>query len=69
VAHALELATCPPNDIGIVEMAVVGDPAADARVVQRGQLGQGFVTAMMKRPASDWPRAGARDRALKLCYL
>src|SRR5882672_9214798 len=43
-AHALELATCPPDDIGIdplqgrtqlrpVEVAVVGDRAAHARVV------------------------------------
>src|SRR5262249_48056725 len=64
VAHALELATCPPDDLGIDplqgrtqlrlgEVAVVGDPAADARVVHLGQLGQGFVAAMMKRPASD----------------
>src|ERR1700716_2855393 len=64
VAHPLELATCPPDDIGIdplqgrtqlrlVEVAVVGDPASDARVVHLGQFGQGLVAAMMKRPAAD----------------
>src|SRR5262249_47862551 len=58
MAHLLELASCPSNDIGIdpfegrtqlrlVEVAVVGDPAADARVVHRGQLSQGQVTAMV----------------------
>ena len=62
--HPLELAACPSNDIGIdplegrtqlrlVEVAVVGDPAADARVVHRGQLSLGQVTAMVKGPASD----------------
>src|SRR5262245_61556277 len=64
VTHPLELATRPPDDIGIdpfqgrtqlrlVEVAVVDDPATDARVVHLGQLGQGFVAAMMKRPAAD----------------
>src|SRR5262252_4666440 len=64
VAHPLELATRPPDDIGIdplqgrtqlrlVEVAVVGDPAADARIVHLGQFGQGLVAAMMKRPAAD----------------
>src|SRR6195256_3348786 len=72
VAHPLELATCPPDDIGIdplqgwtqlrlVEVAVVDDPATDARVVHLGQLGQGFVAAMMKRPAADIS-ADARQR-------
>src|ERR1700687_3723421 len=72
VAHPLELAAYPSNDIGIdplqgrtqlrlVEVAVVGDPAADARVVHRGQLGQGFVAAVVKRPAPDLP-ADARQR-------
>ena len=61
VAHRLELATRPPNDIGIdpfqgrtqlrlVEVAVVADPAADARVVHLGQVGQGLVAAVMERP-------------------
>src|SRR5215467_11517445 len=64
VAHPLEFAAYPPDDIGIdpfqgrtqlrlVEVAVVGDPAADARVVHLGQFGRGLVAAMMKRPAAD----------------
>src|SRR6201984_2194680 len=72
VAHPLELATRPPDDIGIdpfqgrtqlrpVEVAVVGDPAADARVVHLRQFDQGFVAAMMQRPASDFS-ADARQR-------
>jgi hypothetical protein len=67
-----ELATCPPDDIGIdpfqgrtqlrlVEVAVVGDPAADARVVHLSQLSQGFVAAVMQRPAADIT-ADARQR-------
>src|SRR5215470_16763856 len=71
VAHPLELAAYPPDDIGIdplqgrtqlrlIEVAVVGDPAADAWVVHLGQFGQGFVVAMMKRPAADFP-ADARQ--------
>src|SRR5262252_4284158 len=72
VAHPPELAADPPDDIGIdplqgrtqlrlVEVAVVGDPAADARVVHLGQFGQGLVAAMMKRPAADIA-ADARQR-------
>lgn len=72
MAHPLELAACPPDDIGIdplqdrtqlrlVEVAVVGDPAANVRIVHLGQLGQGFVAASMKRPAADFP-ADARQR-------
>src|SRR5215469_15160229 len=64
VAHPLELATGPPDDIGIdpfqgrtqlrlVEVTVVGDPAADARVVHLRQLSQGFVAAVMQRPAAN----------------
>ena len=64
VAHPLELATCPPDDIGIdpfqgrtqlrlVEVTVVVDPAADARVVHLRQLSQGFVAAVMQRPAAN----------------
>src|SRR6516164_3101380 len=71
VAHPLELAAYPPDDIGIdplqgrtqlrlIEVAVVGDPAADAWVVHLGQFGQGLVTAVMKRPAADFP-ADARE--------
>src|SRR6267154_4881392 len=69
VAHPLELAARPPNDIGIdplqgrtqprlVEVAVVGDPAANARVVHLGQLLQGLVAAMMKRPTPNRPADG-----------
>ena len=64
VAQPLELATCPPDDIGIdpaqgrthlrlVEVAVVSDPATDARIVHLGQLGQGLIAAVMQRPAAD----------------
>src|SRR5215472_16269257 len=64
VAHPLELATGPPDDIGIdpfqgrtqlrlVEVTVVVDPAADARVVHLRQLSQGFVAAVMQRPAAN----------------
>src|SRR5262245_36075777 len=64
--HPLVLATGPSNDIGIdplqrrpelrlVEVAVVGDPAADGRIVHPGQLFQGFVTAVMQRPSPDLP--------------
>jgi hypothetical protein len=60
--QALELAARPADDIEIdplqgrtqlrlVEVAVVVDPAANARVVHRGQVLQGLVAAMMKRSA------------------
>src|SRR5215831_7997982 len=66
VAHPLELAACPPNDIGIdplqgrtqlplIEVAVVADPAANAWVVHRSQLSQGQVAAVVERPAPDCP--------------
>src|ERR1700680_3645707 len=72
MAHPLELAACPPDDIDVdplesgtqlrlVEMAVVGDPAANARVVHRGQLSQGLVAAFVKRPTSNFS-ADARQR-------
>src|SRR6266566_8483992 len=62
VTHPLELAARPADDIEIdplqgrtqlrlVEVAVVVDPAANARVVHFGQVLQGLVAAMMKRPA------------------
>src|SRR4029077_11477211 len=71
VAHPLELAAYPPDDICIdplqgrtqlrlVEVAIVGDPAADSRVVHLGQYGQRLVAAMMKRPAAAFP-ADARQ--------
>src|SRR6201987_5640072 len=64
VTHPPELTAYPPDDISIdplqgrtqlrlIEVAVVSDPAADARVVHLGQFGQGFVAAVMKRPAPD----------------
>ena len=60
----LEFAAHLANDIEVepfeswtqlrpVEVAVVADPAADARVVHRGQLSQGQVTAVVKGPASN----------------
>ncbi len=60
MAHPLELATRPPDNIGIdplqgraqlrpIEVAVVGDPAADAPIVHLGQLSQGLVAAVMNR--------------------
>src|ERR1700730_3852659 len=72
VTHPLELAAYPPDDIGIdplqgrtqlrlVEVAVVADPAANARVVHLGQFGQRFVAAMMQRPAA-YLAADARQR-------
>src|SRR5215467_12654695 len=72
VAHPLELTTRPPDDIGIdplqgrtqlrlVEVAVVGDPAANARIVHLGQLSQCFVAALMQRPAANLA-ADARQR-------
>ncbi len=60
----LEFAARPADDIEInplqgrtqlrsVEVAVVVDPASNARVVHLSQTWQGFVAAMMKRPAPD----------------
>jgi hypothetical protein len=60
VAHPFELARRPPDDIGIdpfqvqaqlrpIEVAVVVDPAADARIVHLGQLSQGLVATVMNR--------------------
>ena len=64
VSQSLELSTRPPDDIGIdplqgrtqlrlVEVAVVADPAVDARIVHLGQFGPGFVVAVVQRPAAD----------------
>src|SRR3984893_17846116 len=72
MAHPLELAACPPDDIDIdplesgtqlrlVEMAVVDDPAANARVVHLGQFSQGLGAAFVKRPTSNFS-ADARQR-------
>src|SRR5215510_4989480 len=83
MAHPLELTACPPNDIGIdpeqgrtqlrlVKVAVVVDPAADVRVVHGGQLSQGEVATVMKRPAPDGPanalqrfRAGSGKKVVR----
>ena len=65
VAHPLELAASLPDNIGIdpfqsrtqlrlVAVAAVGDPAADARVVDLGEFGQGFVAAAMQHPAANF---------------
>ena len=59
-----EFAARPADDIEVnplqgrtqlrsVEVAVVVDPASNARVVHLGQIWQGFVAAMLKRPAPD----------------
>src|SRR6202163_4504761 len=72
MAHPLDLAACPPDDIDVdplesgtqlrlVEMAVVGDPAANARIVHLGELGQALVAAFVKRPTSNFS-ADARQR-------
>ena len=61
MAKPLELAACPADQKGInprqgrtqlrvIETAVVVDLAADARIVHRSQVLQGFVAAVMKRP-------------------
>ena len=78
-----EFAARPADDIEVnprqgrtqlrsVEVAVVVDPASNARVVHLGQIWQGFVAAMMKRPAPDRPtderqrlRAGGGQEARK----
>src|SRR6185436_17119038 len=73
MAKALELATSPADQIGIdprqgrtqlrvIEVAVIVDPAADARIVYRRQVLQRFVTAVMKRPAPDCPADGFQRR-------
>src|SRR5215469_11230564 len=79
----LELAARPADDIEIdplqggtqlrlVEVAVVVDPAANARVVHLGRVLQGLVAAMMKRPAPNCSadgrqrlRPGGRQEARK----
>ena len=79
----LELAARPADDIEIdplqgrtqlrpIEVAVVVDPASNVRVIHLGQILQGFVTVMMKRPSPDRPaderqrlRAGRRHEAVR----
>jgi len=80
--HPPVFAASPSNDIGIdpfqgwtqlrrIEVAVVVDPAPDARVVRRGQIAEGLVAAVMKRPVPDLPAdarqclwAGSRHEAV-----
>src|SRR5260370_30316585 len=80
--HPLVFAASPSDDIGIdpfqgrtqlrrIEVAVVVDPAPDARVVHRGQIAEGLVAALMKRPMPDLPAdarqclwAGSRQEAV-----
>ncbi len=68
----LEFAARPADDIEIdplqgrtqlcpIEVAVVVDPALNVRVVRLGEILQGFVAVMMKRPAPDRP-ADERQR-------
>ena len=68
----LEFAARPADDIEIdplqgrtqlrlAEVAVVVDPALNVRVVRLGEILQGFVAVMMKRPAPDRP-ADERQR-------
>jgi hypothetical protein len=45
----------------LVEMAVVGNPAANARIVHLGQVSHRLVAAFVKRPTSDFS-ADARQR-------
>src|ERR1700737_4700921 len=81
----LELAARPADDIEIdplqgrtqlrlVEVAVVVDPAANARIVHLGQVLQGLVAAMMKRPApnsheGNWCQASIGLRHGTCCRL
>src|SRR5262249_61020778 len=67
----LELAARPADDIEIdplqgrtqlrlVELAVVVDPAANARVVHLGQILQALVATRMKRPAPHCSSVGGQ---------
>ena len=69
----LELAASPADQKGIdprqggtqlrvIEAAVVVDPAANARIVHRCQVLQGFVAAVMKRPAPNCSAHGLERR-------
>ena len=69
VTQPLQLPARPADDIDIdplegrtqvrpVELAVVVDPAFDARIVRLGQILQGLVAVMVKRPTPDCPADG-----------
>src|SRR3981081_3856526 len=80
--HPLVFAASPETELWIVpfqgwtqlrriEVAVVVDPAPDVRVVHRGQIAEGLVAAVMKRPIPDLPAdarqclwAGSRQEAV-----
>ena len=70
-AQALELPSRPADQVGVdtqqrwsqlfsIELTVVVDPASDTRVVDRGEILQGLVTAMVKGPSPDRPADGLR---------
>ena len=72
VDEPLEFAARPANDIEIdplqgwtqlrpVEVAVIDDPASNDGIVYLREVSQGFVAALMQRPAPDFP-ADARKR-------
>ena len=72
MTQPFELTARPADDIEIdplqgraqlrpIEVAVVVDPALNVRVVRLGEILQGFVAVMMKRPAPDRP-ADERQR-------
>ena len=73
MAKPLELTASPADQKGIdprqggtqlrvIEVAVVVNPAADARIVHRCQVLQGFVAAMMKRPTPNCSTYGFQRR-------
>src|ERR1700730_1997524 len=73
MAKPLELAARPTNQKGIdprqggthlrvIEVAVIVDPTADARIVHRCQVLQGFVAAVMKGPAPNCSAHGFQRR-------
>jgi hypothetical protein len=73
MAKPLKLATSPADQKGIdprqggtqlrvIKVAIIVDPAADARIVHCSQVLQGLVAAMMKRPAPDCPAHGFQRR-------
>ena len=65
VTQPFELSARPADDIDIdppegraqlrpIELAVVVDPAFDVLIVLFGQILQGFVAVMVKRPNAGW---------------
>ena len=77
VTQPVELPARPADDIDInplegraqmrpIEVAIVVDPAFDVRVVRLGQILQGLVAVMVKRPTPDRPADG-RQRFRSSC--